>query len=120
MPDHPFVRVYGVPEFVAQTTYAEIFQTALRAVLEGQCPNCGGSLVEWGWCAACRLSWAATADPQTRRAAIILDATAYRLRWMFEPMPPVNPEAVPPPHPTPRHARSPAPPNAQEPREGTT
>jgi hypothetical protein len=33
--------------------------------------------------------------------------------------PPVNPEAVPPPHPTPRHARSPAAPNSQEQREGT-
>jgi hypothetical protein len=32
--------------------------------------------------------------------------------------PPVNPEAVPPPHPTPRHDRSPAP-TSQEQREGT-
>lgn len=33
--------------------------------------------------------------------------------------PPVNPEAVPPPHPTPRHARAPAPTAQTEPREGT-
>lgn len=33
--------------------------------------------------------------------------------------PPVNPEAVPPPHPTPRHARAPAPTPQTEPREGT-